>query len=110
MKAAVLRDFGKALQFGDFPDPVAGPGERVVTVKASALHNQAKQWATGAQYGGYKDLPVVVGVDGVGVLEDGTSAARLPMVLISCGWRLAVRSTWSLCTAKTSPLFGAPRL
>ena len=72
MKAAVLHAFGEAPHYEEFPDPVAEQGEQMVTVKAASLTTISKAWAIGSHYDGYKQLPVVCGLDGVGVLENGT--------------------------------------
>jgi len=44
----------------------------LIKVKAAAVKNLDKGRASGAHYGSYQQLPVVVGIDGVGILEDGT--------------------------------------
>jgi NADPH:quinone reductase-like Zn-dependent oxidoreductase len=72
MKAAVLHAFGAIPRFEDFPDPEPGPDEALVRVTAASLKNVDKALATGSHYGSDGQLPMVCGVDGVGVLEDGT--------------------------------------
>jgi NADPH:quinone reductase-like Zn-dependent oxidoreductase len=73
MKAAVLHQLGQAPQYEDFPDPVPrNPDEIVLAVKAASVTNFDKLRAGGAHYASYTQLPVVVGIDGVGELEDGT--------------------------------------
>jgi NADPH2:quinone reductase len=72
MKAAVLRALGNAPRYEDFPDPEAGPNEVIVKVKAASLKNIDKSMASGSHYDSHHKLPVVCGVDGVGVLDDGT--------------------------------------
>lgn len=71
MKAAVLHTLGNPPRFEDFPDPQPGPGEVLVQVKAASLKNIDKLMASGAHYDSHRDLPVVCGIDGVGVLDDG---------------------------------------
>lgn len=72
MKAAVLHSLGKPPRFEDFPDPRPGPGEVLVHVRAASLKNVEKAMANGSHYDSPRQLPVVCGVDGVAVLDDGT--------------------------------------
>jgi NADPH:quinone reductase-like Zn-dependent oxidoreductase len=69
MKAAILTGYGgpEMLQYGDAPDPVAGPGEVVVDIYAASVN--------GADYkvrrGGYSKLtfPYILGRDFSGVVS-----------------------------------------
>jgi len=72
MKAAVLRTLGNPPHYEDFPDPQPGQDEVIVHVKAASLKNIDKAMASGSHYDSHRELPVVCGVDGVGVLDDGT--------------------------------------
>ncbi len=72
MHAAVVHAFDAPPHYTTFPDPVAAPGERLVTVTAAGLHPIVKALANGTHYGSTGELPFVPGVDGVGRLEDGT--------------------------------------
>jgi NADPH2:quinone reductase len=72
MKAAVLHTFGQPPRFDDFPGPQAGPDEVIVHVRAASLKNVDKGRALGTHYDRHAELPVVCGLDGVGVLDDGT--------------------------------------
>ena len=72
MKAAVLRSFGSPPIYGDFPEPVVSDGEVLIKVRAAALHPVVRALADASHYGAVEDLPVVVGVDGAGRLDDGT--------------------------------------
>lgn len=72
MKAAVLHQFGEAPRYSDFPDPVPQETQQVIHVKAASIKNLDKMRAKGTHYDNHAALPVVVGVDGVGVLGDGT--------------------------------------
>lgn len=72
MKAAVLRSFGSPPTYGDFPEPVAADGEVLIKVRAAALHPVVRAMAAASHYGAVEDLPVVVGVDGAGHLDDGS--------------------------------------
>jgi NADPH2:quinone reductase len=72
MKAAVLHELGAIPRFEDFPDPQPGQDEVLVQVTAASLKNIDKALASGSHYGSDGQLPMVCGVDGVGVLENGT--------------------------------------
>ncbi len=72
MKAAVLYKLGDLPRFDDFPEPEARENEALVRVSAASLKNSDRMMASGSHYDSHSQLPVVCGVDGVGVLEDGT--------------------------------------
>src|SRR3974377_2161726 len=71
MKAAFIERFGgpEVLQYGDLPDPVAGPGEVVVDVVAASIN--AADWKV--RLGEYKQttFPLILGRD-----FSGTVATR----------------------------------
>src|SRR6266446_442911 len=98
MKAAVLRAFGKPPRFEEFPDPKASQGEVIVHVKAASLKNIDKMMASGSHYDSHTELPVVCGIDGVGILEDGTrvfcGGSRRPYGMFA--ERSVVSRTWCL--------------
>jgi NADPH:quinone reductase-like Zn-dependent oxidoreductase len=72
MKAAVLRELGKAPRCEEFAEPTAGKDEAVVRVRSASLKAIDKQLAAGSHCASARELPVVCGTDGVGDLEDGT--------------------------------------
>ena len=72
MNAAVLHTLGEPPRFEPFPDPVAGEGEAIVQVRAAALKPVDKQLAAGSHYASPRELPLICGADGVGLLDDGT--------------------------------------
>lgn len=72
MKAAVLHTLGKPPRFEDFPDPQPRPNEAKLRVTAASLKNIDKAMAKGAHYDSHTELPIVCGIDGVGILDDGT--------------------------------------
>ncbi len=71
MHAAVLREFGSAPRYDQFDDPIPRDGEALITVLAASLKQIDKGMASGKHYAGYRELPVVCGVDGAGRLETG---------------------------------------
>jgi NADPH:quinone reductase-like Zn-dependent oxidoreductase len=71
MKAAIVVEAGKPPIYGDFQEPVPANGEVQVRVSAAALSNVVKSRATGTHYSSSAQLPFVVGIDGVGRLDDG---------------------------------------
>jgi NADPH2:quinone reductase len=72
VNAAVLHTLGKPPRCEDFPDPHPGPDEVRVRVKAASLKNIDKAMAGGSHYDRHRELPVVCGIDGVGILDDGS--------------------------------------
>jgi NADPH:quinone reductase-like Zn-dependent oxidoreductase len=72
MNAAVVHAFDAPPRYTTFGEPVAGAGERLVTVTAAGLHPIVKALASGTHYGSTGELPFVPGADGVGRLDDGT--------------------------------------
>src|SRR6202789_2972076 len=71
MKAAIVVEAGKAPIYGEFGEPVPAVGEVQVTVSAAALSNVVKSRASGTHYSSSGEFPFVVGIDGVGRLDDG---------------------------------------
>ena len=73
MKAAVLEQLGTAPQYKTYAEPeIQNENQVLLNVKAAAVKNLDKLRAGGTHYASYTELPVVVGMYGVGVLEDGT--------------------------------------
>ena len=71
MKAAIVVEAGQTPIYGDFKEPVPANGEVQVTVSAAALSNVVKSRASGTHYSSSGQPPFVVGIDGVGRLDDG---------------------------------------
>ena len=98
MKAAVLRTLGKPPRFEEFPDPKPSQGEVIVHVKAASLKNIDRMMAIGSHYDSHRELPVVCGTDGVGILDDGTrvfcGGSRPPYGMMA--ERTVVSRTWCL--------------
>ena len=63
---------GAAPRYEDFADPTPNENEAVVSVKAASLKTSDKMIADGSHYASVGQLPAVVGLDGMGLLEDGT--------------------------------------
>lgn len=74
MNAAVVESYSNPPRYTSFADPVAQEGERLVRVTAAGLHPIVKSLANGTHYGSTGKFPFVAGVDGTGLLEDGTEA------------------------------------
>jgi NADPH2:quinone reductase len=69
MQAAVVNVLGEAPKYQSFAEPVAGEGEVVIAVRAAGLHPVVKARASGAHYSSDGVVPLIPGVDGVGVLD-----------------------------------------
>lgn len=72
MKAAVIKQLGTVPIYSEHPEPVPSGDQLVMNVKAASVKNLDKLRASGKHYASYTELPAVVGIDGVGKLEDGT--------------------------------------
>src|SRR5580704_7305600 len=72
MKAAIVRGSGQTPVYGDFAEPVPGAGENRIAVTAAAISQIVKGRASGRHYSSSGRFPFVVGIDGVGRLEDGS--------------------------------------
>lgn len=73
MKAAVIDALGNTPVYSDYPNPVpAKEDQLILNMKAASVKNLDKLRASGKHYASYTELPAVVGIDGVGALEDGT--------------------------------------
>jgi NADPH:quinone reductase-like Zn-dependent oxidoreductase len=71
MKAAIVRGVAQTPVYGDFPEPVPAPGENRIMVTAAAISHVVKSRASGKHYNSSGHFPFVVGLDGVGQLENG---------------------------------------
>ena len=71
MKAAVVWEAGKAPVYSEFEEPIPYEDEVCIHVTASALTNFTKVRAIGQHFSFAARPPFVVGIDGVGRLEDG---------------------------------------
>ena len=110
MKAAVLYKAGEIPQYDDFTDPVPQDNELLIQVKAASIKNLDKARAKGAHYDQHEKFSVVVGVDGVGVLADGTrvyAGSRAGMMaekaLINKNWYIPVPNGVNDVTAAAIP-------
>lgn len=71
MKAAIITAAGKVPVYGDFNEPVAGKGQELITVSASALSQFSKSRSSGSHYSSSGKYPSVAGADGVGRTATG---------------------------------------
>ena len=69
MRAAAVVE-GGALSYGDYPDPVAGPGEVVVELKAAAINRRDLLLRNPPGPAYQFELPVIPGSDGAGIRRD----------------------------------------
>jgi NADPH:quinone reductase-like Zn-dependent oxidoreductase len=72
MKAAIVRAAGQTPVYADFAEPVASADETRVWVTAASMSQVVKSRASGSHYSSSGQFPFVVGIDGVGRLDDGT--------------------------------------
>ncbi|WAC74248.1 zinc-binding alcohol dehydrogenase family protein [Roseateles sp. SL47] len=72
MKAAVVTQFGPLPPvYAEFPDPTPAEGQHLIRVSAASISQITRSRASGTHYSAKAPLPLVAGVDGVGVREDG---------------------------------------
>ena len=71
MKAALVLTAGQTPVYRDFAVPVPSVGEQLINVTAAALSHVVKSRASGRHYSASGQFPFVVGIDGVGHLDDG---------------------------------------
>lgn len=71
MKAAIINDFTRGPEYGEFPDPPVNDGEVELHVLAAAVSQLARARANGTHYSATSTLPIVPGVDAVGETDDG---------------------------------------
>lgn len=71
MNAAVVNVLGQPPQFQEFMDPSATGGEVLVRVKAAGLHPIVRALASGSHYSSSAQVPMIAGIDGVGIRADG---------------------------------------
>ncbi|MGO3238411.1 MAG: quinone oxidoreductase family protein [Psychroflexus halocasei] len=72
MKAAVINKLGETPKYKNFPAPeIQNDNQILMEVKMAAVKNLDKIRASGEHYARHKELPAVVGMDGVGILENG---------------------------------------
>ena len=72
MKAAIVQGAGQTPVYGDIAEPVPAAGENRITVTAAAISHVVKSRASGQHYSSSDQFPFVVGIDGVGRLDDGS--------------------------------------
>jgi NADPH:quinone reductase-like Zn-dependent oxidoreductase len=70
MKAAVVMGAGETPVYAEFMEPTPSAGESRITVTASAISQVVKSRASGRHYSSSGAFPFVVGIDGVGRLDD----------------------------------------
>src|SRR5271156_6894564 len=71
MKAAVVLEAGKPPVYAEFSEPEPAEGEARIAVTAAAISQVVKSRASGQHYSSSGQFPFVVGIDGVGRLDDG---------------------------------------
>ena len=73
MRAAILTEYGKTPEIGDFDEPTAADGNEVVDVLAAGMNPVDVLKASGHFYGGNPPLPSVTGTEGIGRRSDGST-------------------------------------
>lgn len=76
MRAVVLKEFGGALTLAEVAKPAAGPGQVLVRVAASGVNPLDTKIAAGAAAHARPVLPVILGLDLAGVVEEAGPGVR----------------------------------
>jgi NADPH:quinone reductase-like Zn-dependent oxidoreductase len=71
MKAAIVPGAGQTPVYGDFTEPRPSANDTSIAVTAAAISHVVKGRASGTHYSSSGQFPFVVGIDGVGRLDDG---------------------------------------
>ena len=71
MKAVVLEALGSPPIYGDFAEPDLLPREALIHVHVASVKQLERLIASGKHYSRPKSLPIVLGLDGVGRLDNG---------------------------------------
>jgi NADPH:quinone reductase-like Zn-dependent oxidoreductase len=69
VRAAVVNVLGQPPRYQDFAEPTVAEGEVLIHVRAAGLHPIVKARASGSHYSSDGVVPLIPGVDGVGVLD-----------------------------------------
>jgi NADPH:quinone reductase-like Zn-dependent oxidoreductase len=110
MKAAVLDKSGAIPRCKEIPDPLPGDDEQIMYVKASSIKNIDKMLVEDSHYDCYRNFPVIIGTDGVGLLEDGRrvysggkSGMMAEKVIVNNNWIVPVPEDLDFVTAAALP-------
>jgi NADPH:quinone reductase-like Zn-dependent oxidoreductase len=71
MRAAVVHVLGEAPKYEEFREPEPAEGEALIQVRAAGLHPVVRARASGRHYSSAGEVPLIPGVDGVGVTPEG---------------------------------------
>ena len=117
MKAAVLHEYGTIPKYEDFNDPAPATKQQVIiNIKAASIKQIDKSKAAGNHYTAYSSLPVVVGIDGAGILEDGSKVyawgvtgmiAEKALIVKDMAVKLPDNIDFETAAALPNPLIGA---
>ena len=89
MRAAVVEAIGHPPAAADVPDPNAGPGEALVRIQAAALNPVELHIWNGHFFDGPPKPPYVIGLEGIGLVEEGdrlTPGTRVRVEFVHPGY------------------------
>ncbi|MCQ9636349.1 zinc-binding dehydrogenase [Chryseobacterium sp. WG14] len=113
MKAAILKEIGTIPFYGEHAEPIVESNDQVlVKVKASSIKHLDLARASGKHYTTYDNLPAVVGMDGVAVLENGQRIYAMGITGMMAKKAIVQKDNWVIvpeglddCTAAALPNF-----
>ena len=75
MRAAIVEAMGRPPAAAEVPEPARGPGEALVRIRAAALNPVELHIWNGHFFDGAPRPPYVIGLEGIGVVEEGERLA-----------------------------------
>jgi NADPH:quinone reductase len=75
VRAAIVEAMGRPPAAAEVPDPTRGPGEALVRIQAAALNPVELHIWNGHFFDGPPRPPYVIGLEGIGVVEEGERVA-----------------------------------
>jgi len=97
MKAAIIGAAGAAPSYEDFAEPELAEGEQLLHVVGAGIHPVVRGLASGRHYGSDNTYPLVPGVDGVAVGDDGVAR-----------YTGFIRAPWGTMAERVASRLGVP--
>ena len=97
MKAAIIDAAGAAPHYDDFAEPEPAEGEQIMRVVGAGIHPVVRGMASGRHYGSEGTYPLVPGVDGVAIGDDGVAR-----------YTGFIRAPWGTMAGRVAARFGVP--
>ena len=94
MNAAVVTSFDEPPHYQPFEVPRSMDDQEIlVDVLAAGLHPRVRTGAAGAHYTSHRTLPMIPGVNGVGLRQEAGGSTSRPATTSSARWPIRPSST-----------------